>query len=272
MKKSITMALVLSTMMTYAQEGRVGVNTESPTTTLHIKNKDTADEPLRLENLQTAKTTEKNAVLLANEEGTVKKSANYNRSLTLTLPANKVLLNEIASGTKQMFTDMRRVGDNIDGVTFTTSNGTLTFSEGVYILNFTYSAFKNEGVVNPTQPGVIISDSKCTQSSYFIDFPKSGVTASPTATTRIHSNQVHNPGDSTGTDTQKAMEPTIHGGTINYVLEVPAGATKTMRMHLGRGVGGNCEHTTWWQKDGSHQRKGGITLVEGTSFTVTKVR
>lgn len=270
MKKSITMALVLSAMMTYAQEGKVGINTESPATTLHVKNKNAADEPLRLENLQTAKTTEKNAVLLTNEEGTVRKSANYNRSLLLRLPENKVVLNEVGAGAQRDFSGMRKVGDDIDGVTF--ASNTLTLSEGLYILNFTYSAFKNEGVANPTKPNAI-SDSKCTVSSYFIDFPKSGA-SSATATTRIHSNQVHNPGDTAGTNDQKSMESTIHGGTINYVLEVPAGTTKSMKMHLGRGVGGNCEYNTWWQQggDNSAQRKGGATFVEGTSFTVTKVR
>lgn len=263
------MALALSTVIAFAQDGRVGVNTENPSTTLHIKNHVATDEPLRLENLQNVKSTEVNELLFTNADGVVRKAApetmNFNRSVVFTLPNSQVFLNKVASGSNQPITTMTKVTADITGVK--SSGNTITFTEGVYILNFTYAAAKNRGVITASRPGTL-SDTQCTISSYYVDFPTSGTA---TGNTRIHSNQTHNPAGGSG-DENNAAEPTVHGGTINYVLEVPKGATKTMNLHIGRGAGGNCEYNTRWETDGSVQRYGGITLGKGTSFSVTKVQ
>lgn len=265
----MTMALALSNVVAFAQDGRIGINTENPTTTLYIRNYVVTDEPLRLENLQNVKDTEVNELLFTNADGVVRKASpetmNINRSVVFTLPNSQVFLNEVAAGGSELITTMTKVTSDIKGVTY--SGNTITFEEGVYILTFTYAAAKNGGVTTASRPGAL-SDTQCTISSYFVDFPTSGIA---TGTTRIHSNQSHNPAGGSG-DMNTGAESTVHGGTINYVLEVPKGATKSMNLHIGRGVGGNCEYNTWWQNDSSVQRYGGITLHKGTSFSVTKVQ
>lgn len=270
MKKIITMVLAISSVIAFAQKGRVGVNTENPSTTLHIKNYVATDEPLRLENLQKVKPTETNELLFTNADGVVRKAApetmNFNRSVVFTLPNSQILLNEVQSGQSQEITTMNKVTADITGVT--SSGNTISFGEGVYTLTFTYAAAKNGGIQTASRPGTL-SDTQCTISSYYIDFPSSGNDTRPT--TRIHSNQSHNAGGG-GTNKEVGMEPTVHGGTINYVLEVPKGATKSMKLHIGRGAGGNCEYNTRWESDKSVQRYGGMTLHKGTSFTVTKVQ
>lgn len=103
---------------------------------------------------------------------------------------------------------MALVTNNIsNSISFNKADNAITFQAGTYIISFIYEGLHNE--------------SKCTISSYFIDFPTSSTMR------RIHTTASHSQGPTAN-----------HGGTITYTAKL----TKSIVWipKLGRGQSGNC--------------------------------
>lgn len=196
------------------KNGNVGIATILPENKLHIK----ADSnPLKLEGLQTG-STELEELLIIDKTGTINKTSLKKSSipqpavLSLTQNMNNFLYN-IQNGFKQRLTPLNLEKNTIQGLTFNSTNSTVSFPKGTYQINFVYEATHNS--------------SGCTLSSYFVDFP------TPDAVRRrVHTSSRHNQGAQSS-----------HGGTITFTVTLTADQT-IWYVELGRGQSGNCTATS----------------------------
>lgn len=207
MKKIIHLTLVgLLSIIGFANAQNVGINTESPTNTLHIKS--TAN-PLRMEGLQAPAETDAIGILVANADGVVRKTSIVYPTAAIIRMSTKIsdFLSTASAGGTQTLSGLTLESNNIKGLSFNTSTSTVSFPKGTYLISFSY-----EGDHNTTG---------CTISSYFIDFPNQS------GSSRIHSTASHNQGGASN-----------HGGTITYATAFTE--TKNWTIAMGRGVSGNC--------------------------------
>ncbi|WP_294243672.1 hypothetical protein [uncultured Chryseobacterium sp.] len=199
-----------STLSVDAANDRVGIGTASPANKLHV----TGTNPLRLEGVTSGNSS--TDLLLVTDANGVVKSIGTLGSLSVPAPAvfrletaQSNFLNGVGSGALSPI-PMTAVKNSIPGLTYNTSNNTITFPAGTYQMTVVYEALHN--------------NTGCTLSSYIVDFPLNS------GTTRIHSTAAHSEGNISN-----------HGGTITYTTSVPAGTTWQIR--LGRGQSGNCTGT-----------------------------
>lgn len=126
----------------------------------------------------------------------------------------------------------------INGLTFNSSNNTITFKPGLYQITFVYEATHYTVAGQPD----------CKVSSYFVDFP-----VGSSSSQRIHSTAVHGAAPSTNNATN-------HGGTVTYTTRITANYDWVIQLGRGQSGDGGCEKTE------------GMTLVgKSTQLAILRV-
>lgn len=189
--------------------GSVGIGTTVPTNKLHV----IGAAPLRLEGVGNGDSGT-DALLTVDNTGVVKKIGTLG---SLSIPAPSVFQLETdmlefldgAGAGGSSIIPMTMLKNSIPGMTYNPANSVITFPTGTYQFMFVYEgAHSNTG---------------CTISSYFFDFPAAGG-----ANTRIHNTAAHREGYQSN-----------HGGAVNYVTTITT-ANRAWQIRMGRGTSGNC--------------------------------
>ncbi|MGH1519578.1 hypothetical protein [Chryseobacterium sp. JK1] len=190
--------------------GNMGIGITAPTNKLHVNGTD----PLRLQGT-TAGNTTTDPLMVLDTNGVVKTIGTLG-ALSIPNPAvfrletaQTDFLNGVGAGGSSVV-PMSIVKNSIPNMTYNTGTNTITFPPGTYQMTMVYEA--------------IHSNTGCTISSYFVDFPLN------TSTTRIHNTAAHSEGSLSN-----------HGGTITYATTITT--TRTWPIQLGRGQSGNCTGT-----------------------------
>jgi len=205
--------------LTVSTSGNLGIGLTSPTNKIHINGTD----PIRATGIQ-AGNSNTDRPLVVDGNG-VFKSINTLSVLGIPTPAiyrletvQNNFLNGVGAGSNQTV-PMVEVKNTINGLTYNSTSRVLTIPPGNYQMVFVYEATHDDTAAGSVTP----PSTRCTISSYIVDFP----TGAGTTTQRIHSTSAHNAGGLSN-----------HGGTVTFTTQITG--TRNWTIQLGRGQSGNC--------------------------------
>lgn len=262
MKKKLTLAVCLFGTMAYAQEGRAGINTFAPKTTLDVNGKkDTSGNLLSTDitGLQAPRLTRAELTSKGNDlYGTDQKGAlvyiydisggdavsqrvnvstigyyYFDGALWQKMTSGNDL-NKLSIPTPALFQLQNLQNDFLNGL----ASGSSSLVPMKLIKNaipgLSYKDTRTITFPAGTYQMTFVYEAEhnapgCTISSYYVDFP-----IGKTEVKRVYSTASHNVGVSTTNPPNQSK----HGGAIIYTTTVPAGRTWTIL--LGRGHSGNC--------------------------------